>query len=132
MLVDQTKINNDIFFGNFIDGTVDGETYSPMPLVSDVITGADDFISSRFALEDCYPNPAKDKTTMRFRTNISSEVSITLFDNLGKERKVLVKKIYDPGEHNVEVDLKDLPAGNYIYQMKTGFYKNSRKLSVIK
>ncbi len=134
MLVDETKINNDIFFKNFINGAREDGTgfYEPLPLANQVITGVDDFISTRFILENCYPNPAKEKTTIHFRTNTTGLVTVDLFDNMGKKSSVLIDDTFDPGEHRVEVDLKNLPAGNYIYQMKTGFYKESKKLIIVK
>lgn len=134
MLVDEAKINNDIFFKNFIDGPKEDGTgfYEPLPLANQVITGVDDFISSRFILEECYPNPAKEKTTIHFRTNNAGLVTVDLYDNMGKLSGALINDNFDPGEHRVEVELKNLPAGTYIYQMRTGFYKESKKLIIIK
>jgi uncharacterized protein (DUF1501 family) len=134
MLVDETKINNDIFFKNFIDGPKEDGTgfYEPLPLANQVITGVDDFISTRFILEECYPNPAKDKTTIHFRTNNTGLVSVDLFDSMGNTSRNLISENFHPGEHRVEVELKNLPAGTYVYQMKTGFYKESKKLIIVK
>src|SRR5690606_8871131 len=71
MLIDQQRITNDIFFGNFIDGPrEDGSGfYEPMPLAAQTITGVGDFIGTRFILGGCYPNPAREKTTLHFRVN---------------------------------------------------------------
>ncbi len=46
--------------------------------------------------------------------------------------KTMVDGIYNPGEHKVEVDLQGLAAGNYVYQLKTGFYKDAKKLVILK
>ena len=64
--------------------------------------------------------------------NSNYQVSVDLINNQGKQVKVLVNGLYEPGEHKVEVDLAGLPAGNYVYQMKTGFYKESKKLVILK
>jgi hypothetical protein len=134
MLVDEAKINNDIFFKNFIDGPREDGTgnYEPLPLADQVITGVSDFVNSRFMLHDCYPNPATFKTTIHFRTNIAGLVTVYLFDNMGKDSGKLIHDNFEPGEHRVEVDLKHLPPGSYVYQMKTGFYKESKKLIIVK
>ncbi len=113
-------------------GTSDGVTFEPLLLAQQVITGAEGFISDRFSLEDCYPNPAKEKTTIYFKVNSSYQVNINLFDSQGRKSKVLVNGIFAPGEHKVEVELNDLSPGTYIYQMKTGFYKESKKLIIKK
>ncbi len=131
MLVDEAKINNDIFFGNFINGTVDGVTYQPLPLASQIITDTDGFISSRFALEDCYPNPAKDKTTIHFRINTTAQVGVKLMDIQGKELQTLIDATFEPGEHRVEVSLDSFPSGTYLYQMKSGFLKETKKIILI-
>lgn len=112
--------------------TTDGVHFQQMALAQQVITGNEGFINGRFALENCYPNPAKTKTTMHFRVNSAYQVFIDLYDIEGKKMKALVNGIYEPGEHKVEVDLTGLPVGNYIYEFKTGFYKDSKKLVIIK
>jgi hypothetical protein len=50
----------------------------------------------------------------------------------GKQVKVMVDGMFEPGEHKIEVDLDELPAGPYIYQLKTGFYKEAKKLVILK
>jgi hypothetical protein len=134
MLVDQAKIDNDIFFGNFIDGPrEDGNgNYEPLPLANQVITGVGDFVSNRFMLYDCYPNPAKEKITIHFRTNHSGLVTVNLFDNQGRAARTLISQVYEPGEHRTVADISSLPAGLYIYQMKTGFYNETKKLVIVK
>jgi hypothetical protein len=142
MLIDDDARMNRIFPNNdplvppgqgiMTGGTSDGVTFQPLPLAQQMITGVEGFIGDRFSLEDCYPNPAKDKTTISFKVNSSYQVNINLFDIEGRKSKTLVDGIYSPGEHKVEVELSDLSAGTYIYEMKTGFYKESKKLIIKK
>jgi uncharacterized protein (DUF1501 family) len=112
--------------------TTDGVSFEKMPLAQQVITGNEGFIGGRFALENCYPNPAKTKTTLHFRVNSAYQVFIDLYDTQGRKMKAMVDGIYEPGEHKIEVDLTGLPVGSYIYEMKTGFYKDSKKLVIVK
>ncbi len=133
MLVDEQVINNDIFFGDFINGPIEGvkaENLGALPLASDVIAGAEGFVSSRFALEGCYPNPAKQATTVKFKVNTADQVYIDLLDSTGKNVKVLVKGFYEPGTHQEVVSLVSLQPGIYICQLKTGFFKESKKLVI--
>ncbi len=132
MLVDDNRLN-DIFPGLMTaDGTSDGVTFAPLPIAQQVITSAEGFIGDRFSLEECYPNPAKEQTTIHFKLNTTYEIGITLFDNQGNQIKTLVNGIYEPGDHKVAVDVSNLPAGNYIYQLKSGFFKDSKKLIIVK
>jgi uncharacterized protein (DUF1501 family) len=113
-------------------GTSDGVTFEELPLAQRVITGTDDFIGDRFALEDCFPNPVKDKTTFRFKINATNHVLLNLMDEKGQLIRTVTDKTYSPGEHTIEADLSGLPSGIYIYQLKSGFYKKTKKLSLIK
>ncbi|MBX2966388.1 MAG: DUF1501 domain-containing protein [Cyclobacteriaceae bacterium] len=131
MLVDEDKINNDIFFGNFINGPKeDGGNYEPLPLAVQVITNVDSFINQRFRLNDCYPNPAKTHTALSFMINAEGLVRVMLYDQTGKAVKQLVNRNYEPGEHQIQVDLTGIPAGLYIYKLNVGSFEQSKKLIV--
>ena len=112
--------------------TTDGVAFQQMPLAQQVITGNEGFIGDRFALEDCFPNPARGKTTMHFKVNSTYQVFIDLYDIEGQKVKSVADGIYEPGEYKIETDLTGLPAGSYIYELKTGFYKDSKKLIIVK
>lgn len=131
MLAEPAKVEA-VFNGDFINGVLDGRQLEPLPLANQVITGIGDFVGTRFMLHNCYPNPAKDKTTIHFRTNHTNPVTVKLFDEQGKEITTLINGSFEPGEYKIPVDLTNLQPGNYIYQMKTGFYKESKKLEITK
>ncbi|MFN8842934.1 MAG: DUF1501 domain-containing protein [Chryseotalea sp.] len=132
MGVDKTVIENEIFYNNFIDGTVSGVSYQPLPLANpNAVTGIEDFLSSRFKLEDAFPNPAQNETTFKFRINQRENVSIDLFDNNGKQVKRLVQKEFLPGLHEEKVSLSGILAGHYIYTLQAGFYHESKKLVIL-
>jgi Protein of unknown function (DUF1501)/Secretion system C-terminal sorting domain len=113
------------------DGTSDGVKFEEMAIVSNVISGNENFMSTRFYLDGCYPNPAKHEAEIRFRINTANEVTIDLYDNKGNIASVLVKDFFEAGEHAVKVDLSSLSAGHYVYQLKSGFFKDSKKLVII-
>jgi hypothetical protein len=72
MLVDESKINSDIFFKDFFNGPKeDGVgSYEPLPLATQVISGVQEgFINARFSWRIAHPNPATDFTTIKFRIN---------------------------------------------------------------
>ncbi|HRG78371.1 MAG TPA: DUF1501 domain-containing protein [Cyclobacteriaceae bacterium] len=133
MLVDEAKINNDIFFKDFLNGAKEegAGNYEPLPLATQVISGVqENFINNRFALEDCFPNPASDFTTIQFKINNTNLVDITLKDSQGRTLKTLLHEERPEGSHIIKVNVSDLPAGIYFYQLKTGFFKETRKLIV--
>jgi uncharacterized protein (DUF1501 family) len=133
MLVDEAKINSDIFFKDFINGPKeDGAgSYEPLPLATQVISGVqENFINARFVLEDCFPNPATDFTTIKFRINTANLVDLTLINNQGRTVKTLLHEERPEGEHLVRAYVGDLPTGVYFYQLKTSFVTQTKKLVV--
>jgi hypothetical protein len=134
---DQNKFDktNRIFQGIMTDaGTNDGIKFDPaLPIIRNgVVTGAEGFLSSRFTLRNCYPNPVKTKTTFSFKVNTANHVVIDLTDTQGKKVKVITSKLFPPGDHAVESDLSEIPAGTYIYELRSGSFKQARKLVVEK
>jgi hypothetical protein len=119
--------------GLMTNGTSDGQTFQRLPIATQNITSNEGFIGDRFSLEDCYPNPVlHSKTTVHFKTNSAYHVDVVLFDNNGKKVMNMVEGFFEPGTHKIEVDLTGIRPGNYIYEFKTGFYKEAKKLIIIK
>jgi uncharacterized protein (DUF1501 family) len=133
MLVDENKINTDIFFKDFLNGPKEEGTgnYEPLPLASQVISGVqENFINNRFALEECFPNPAKDFTTIQFKINSTKLVDLTLKDGQGRTLRTLLHEERQEGTHLVRVNVTDLPTGIYFYQLNAGFFKETKKLII--
>jgi len=135
MLVDESKINTDIFFKDFINGPKEDGTgnYEPIPLATQVISGVkDNFIGNRFSLDDCYPNPADDVTTIPFKINNTNLVDINLKDSQGRTVKSILHEERNEGNHSIRVNVSDLPEGIYFYQLKSGFFQETKKLIIIR
>lgn len=131
MGVSETRLN-EIFPGIMTaEGTTDGVTFADLPVVQQNITGAEGFISSRFSLEGCFPNPASKATTIHFRVNASYKVKVHLIDGQGVVAKTLVDDLYTPGEYREHVDLNGIKPGVYVCQLISGSFKESKKLIVL-
>ena len=133
MMVNEDKINNDIFFRDFINGPNEQGTgyYEPLPVASQIISGTNsDFIKDRFALKGCYPNPANEYTHIEFIINATSQVNLQLLDSQGRLIKVLLDETLEPGDHAIRVDLMGFKPGMYLYKIKSGFLKDTKKLII--
>ena len=131
--IDESKINNDIFFKDFINGPKEDGTgnYEPLALATQVISGVkENFIGDRFSLDDCYPNPADDFTSIQFKINNTNLVEINLKDSQGRTLKNILYEERTEGTHVIRINTIDLPAGIYFYQMKTGFFHETKKLII--
>jgi uncharacterized protein (DUF1501 family) len=129
--VDRSVVENDVFFGNYIDGpNEDGGNYEKIPLIQSEITGATDFIEKRYFLGDCFPNPAKEKTTIPFRINAPGAIQIDIIDNTGAWVKTVSKQTFNAGDHQVEAELRGLESGIYFYRIKGNLLNKTKKLII--
>ncbi len=68
-----------------------------------------------YRLEQNYPNPFNPSTTIVFHLPAAGRVTVTLFDLLGREVRVLANAEYGPGGHGVTLDGSGLASGTYVY-----------------
>ena len=133
LLVDEAKINNDIFFKNFINGPKEEGTgnYEPIVVATDIVSGThEDFLAQRFQLYDCFPNPVKGEVQIGFRINSRLHVTLSLLDVEGRPVSVLLDADREAGEHFVKADMGSWPAGVYLYQIKAGILHETKKMVV--
>lgn len=69
-----------------------------------------------------YPNPFNPSTNIRFKTINTSNVTIKIYNILGKEITTLLDKELTPGDYNINWDAKDcnqklLPSGVYLIRL---------------
>lgn len=128
MCVDPALVDSlsGIFYGDYAGrGT-------PLPLINNNVTSVSSFIQKRFRLNNCYPNPAVSSTVISFYVNNEVEVVLTLSDMNGKEVRRILNQRVGMGEHNVNVDLRDLMPGNYIYRIQAGLLDDAKHLKIIR
>lgn len=134
MQVDPDIINNDIFFGNFINGPKeDGSgNYEPMPLVSDTVTSTEAFFKERYRLNNPYPNPARSTANVSFYINADVEVNLRLLNASGATVQQVVNERKSPGDYEYSVDVSSLAPGIYYFDIRAGLLKDVKKLIVVR
>ena len=85
-----------------------------------------------FALSQNYPNPFNPTTTFNFDIAELAEVSITVFDILGRETAVLAEGAMAPGSYTLEWDAAQNGAGIYFVRMTAGDYTKTVKAVLVK
>ena len=85
-----------------------------------------------FALEQNYPNPFNPTTSIQYSVVRSQNVTIKVFNVLGKEVAVLVNEKQEPGTYTVEFSTANLASGTYIYRMQAGEFVQTKKMIVLK
>ena len=91
-----------------------------------------DLIPSAFYLSQNYPNPFKDKTTIKYCVAYETKVKITVFNSNGEMIKTLVDEEKDAGTYEIEIDGSGLATGIYHYLLEVGDYRSKKKMLLIK
>lgn len=85
-----------------------------------------------YALDQNYPNPFNPSTTISYSLTSAGNVTLKIYDVLGKEVKALVHEYQASGQHKVVFRAADLPSGVYIYTLRAGAFTQSKKLMLLK
>lgn len=101
--------------------------------LSDTPVGITDLNSGAvFRLDQNFPNPFSDETTISFEITRPDFVSLKVFNLMGLEVAELAGKNYNAGKHQVVFQSGELPGGNYLYTLKTDNFITTRKMIIRK
>ena len=94
-------------------------------------------IPKSFTLHQNYPNPFNPITSFRYELPKQSHVTIVIYDMLGREVRTLVNTTEDAGFKSVQWDATDsfgkpVSAGVYLYQIKAGDFRQTKKMVLLK
>jgi parallel beta-helix repeat protein len=89
-------------------------------------------IPTNYELSQNFPNPFNPATTIRFALRARGEVTVQIFDLLGREITTLLKEELPAGVHQVIFDAQALPSGVYLYRIQTDGFCQTRKLLLVK
>jgi hypothetical protein len=70
------------------------------------------------ALSGNYPNPFRERTTIRFELDSTEEVTLEVFDVLGRRVETIAPGVLAPGLQEVTFYAGRLPAGVYFYRIE--------------
>jgi hypothetical protein len=114
------------------DGTSYGIVdYTPFQLLSGINNPPAEQIKD-FVLYDAYPNPFNPSTVVRYQLSVVSQVSLKVYNILGKEVAVLVNEKLSPGTYEVTFDGSNLASGIYFVQMQAGNFLDVKKIILMK
>lgn len=91
-----------------------------------------DIIIQDFVLHANYPNPFNPSTTIPYEVNRASDVTVTIYDILGREVVQLVNKFHSPGSYKATWNAASgTSSGIYFYQLKSGNYRSQMMKMVL-
>lgn len=89
-------------------------------------------LPDEFQLAENYPNPFTASTTISYIVPETATVTLDVFNALGQHVATLVDERRPPGEYTVTLDASELASGVYIYRLRAGTRRISRKMLVIR
>ncbi|MBE0551538.1 MAG: T9SS type A sorting domain-containing protein [Ignavibacterium sp.] len=124
------SLNNAVFVG-----IENGKIYKS----NDILTNIEEDITAAnsFMLFQNYPNPFNPSTIISYQLPVSGEVTLKVYDVLGREVETLVNEYRNTGNYEVEFNVaqESLPAiasGIYFYQLKAGEYVQTKKMILLR
>ncbi|MFA7420028.1 MAG: T9SS type A sorting domain-containing protein [Melioribacteraceae bacterium] len=90
-----------------------------------------------FSLSQNYPNPFNPETTISYKVQAASKVSLKVYDLLGREVATLVDQYKQPGSYTVAFNVKtrhgvSLQSGVYFYRLQAGSFSETKKMILLK
>ena len=85
-----------------------------------------------YSLFQNYPNPFNPSTMISYNLPKRAHVMLTVYDVLGREVRVVVNIVEQPGGYEVNFNASDLPSGVYFYRLTAGSFVATKKLLLLK
>ena len=94
-------------------------------------------VPESFTLHQNYPNPFNPTTILRYNLPEQTEVTLTVYDMLGRQVTQLVNTIQEAGYRSVQWNATDsfgkpVSAGVYLYQIRAGDFMQTKKIVLLK
>ena len=86
----------------------------------------------KFMLYPNFPNPFNPSTAIKFEIASADNVTLKIYNVLGKEIKTLVDEYKPVGIYDVMFSTSNLPSGIYFYRLTAGKYTEIKKMILLK
>ncbi len=109
-----------------------GEKYTIVPKSSSREDVTISTAPQSFQLSQNYPNPFNPSTTISYQLSAASNVTLKVYDLLGREVATLVNQKQNPGSHSAVFEARNLPTGVYFYRLSAGSFTDTKKLILLR
>ena len=89
-------------------------------------------LPDQFQLFQNFPNPFNNETVITFYIPGTLDVTIKIYDIIGKEITTLIDEQKKAGQHRTIFDASNLSSGVYFYEIAAGEFFQTRKMVLIK
>ena len=96
--------------------------------ITTVLKGNESVSPLKYYLNQNYPNPFNPSTIITYSIPIQEKVSLKVYNVLGIEVSTLLNEIQTQGNYSIRFNAKNLPSGIYFYELKTGNFREVKKM----
>lgn len=89
-------------------------------------------IASQTVLSQNYPNPFNPVTTISYQIPTDANVTLNVFDMLGRQVMSLVNTVQSAGSYDIIVNAENLSSGVYLYRLNVDGFSVTRKFTLAK
>ncbi|MBD3234501.1 MAG: T9SS type A sorting domain-containing protein, partial [candidate division Zixibacteria bacterium] len=97
-----------------------------------VARGDTEGIPGSYSLSDAYPNPFNASVRLDLALPESGNVSLTVYNLLGQEIAILIDGNMEAGYHSIKWDASEYSSGIYYYQLTTGNFVQTKRMTLLK
>jgi hypothetical protein len=133
---DTFKIINDLPEGTYywnvqsVDNNFNVSVFSKEQRIT--VNYIENEIPAKFSLNQNFPNPFNPSTKIKYSIPKAENVTLKIYDILGRQIKTLVNEEKPAGNYSIEFNGKDMPSGVYFYQIRAGVFTETRKMLLLK
>jgi hypothetical protein len=95
-------------------------------------SAADVKLPAQLTLNQNYPNPFNASTVISFTLNQPLDISLDIYDIMGRKVETLASGNYPAGDYSVAYDCSKMSAGIYLYRLSTPVSNHTMKMNLIK
>ncbi len=89
-------------------------------------------VPDNYSLMQNYPNPFNPSTKISFSLPKAGNVTLVVYDILGREVATIVNDFTTAGNHTIDFNASNLSSGVYLYKIQAGDFTETKKMMLIK
>jgi len=121
---------------SIVDGVTRNQAMTAVLNWFNGITAAPEFVTAKIpetiTLIGNFPNPFNPSTQIIYTLNGQGQVTLKVYDVLGREVKEVVNSVQEAGWYSVRFDASDLASGVYYYILTSGSFVEVKKMLLMK
>jgi len=89
-------------------------------------------VAKEYSLKQNYPNPFNPVTSIQFSIPSRSNVTLKIYNSIGKEIVELLNEVKHEGSYEVKFDGGNLSSGVYYYKLSVDNFSDTKKMILVK